>query len=72
MIKWASFCTDEVDPYSKPKELLEVSPKGLVPGLKLNKYNPPKSLNESTVILDYLEEFVFSLVLVSAFELGFS
>ena len=48
--------TDEVDPYKKPKDLLEVSPKGLVPALKLNDHNPPKALNESTVILEYLEE----------------
>ena len=47
---------DEVDPYKKPQELLEVSPKGLVPGLKLNNFNPPKALNESTVILEYIEE----------------
>jgi glutathione S-transferase len=46
----------EVDPYKKPKELLEVSPKGLVPGLRFNRYNPPRSLNESTVILDFLED----------------
>ncbi|KAL0958209.1 hypothetical protein HGRIS_000370 [Hohenbuehelia grisea] len=46
----------EVDPYKKPKDLLEVSPKGLVPGLKLNDYIPPKALNESTVILEYLED----------------
>ena len=49
----------EVDPYKKPKVLLEVSPKGLVPGLRLNRYNPARSLNESIVILDYLEECVF-------------
>ena len=47
---------DEVDPYKKPQALLEVSPKGLVPGLKLHDYNPPRALNESTVILEYLEE----------------
>jgi len=51
-------CTDEVDPYKKPKDLLEVSPKGLVPGLKLNNFNPPRALNESTVILEYLEEYI--------------
>lgn len=50
--------TDEVDPYAKPKDLLEVSPKGLVPGLKLNEFSPPRGLNESTVILEYLEECV--------------
>ncbi|KAI0263131.1 glutathione S-transferase [Gloeopeniophorella convolvens] len=45
-----------VDPYKKPQELLEVSPKGLVPGLKLHSFNPPLALNESTVILEYLED----------------
>ncbi|KAJ7724903.1 thioredoxin-like protein [Mycena metata] len=46
----------EVDPYKKPADLLEVSPKGLVPGLKLHKYTPARGLNESTVILEYLED----------------
>ncbi|KAI0253405.1 glutathione S-transferase [Lactifluus subvellereus] len=46
----------EVDPYKKPEELLEVSPKGLVPGLKLHTFAPPRGLNESTVILEYLED----------------
>lgn len=46
----------EVDPYKKPKELLELSPKGLVPALRLNKYTPPRALNESTVIMDFLED----------------
>ncbi|KAJ7682313.1 thioredoxin-like protein [Mycena polygramma] len=46
----------EVDPYKKPADLLEVSPKGLVPGLKLHKYAPPRGLNESTVILEYIED----------------
>ncbi|KAK7468561.1 hypothetical protein VKT23_003066 [Stygiomarasmius scandens] len=46
----------EVDPYKKPKDLLDVSPKGLVPGLKLNNFNPPKALNESTVILEYIND----------------
>ncbi|KAJ7872081.1 thioredoxin-like protein [Mycena leptocephala] len=46
----------EVDPYKKPTDLLEVSPKGLVPGLKLHKYTPPRGLNESTVILEYFED----------------
>lgn len=49
---------DEVDPYKKPQDLLEVSPKGLVPGLKFHTFDPPKALNESTVILEYLQEFV--------------
>jgi len=46
----------EVDLSNKPAELLEVSPKGLVPGLKLNKYTPARALNESTVILAFLED----------------
>ncbi|KAF8548259.1 glutathione S-transferase [Imleria badia] len=48
--------TDEVDPYKKPQELLDLSPKGLVPALKLNNYTPPRALNESTVIMEYLED----------------
>jgi len=50
----------EVDPYKKPKDLLEVSPKGLVPGLKFHNYDPPRALNESTVILEYLEDLAAS------------
>ncbi|KAF9226291.1 glutathione S-transferase [Gyrodon lividus] len=46
----------EVDPYKKPKELLDLSPKGLVPALRLDNYNPPRALNESTVIMDFLED----------------
>ncbi len=49
---------DEVDPYKKPAELLELSPKGLVPALRLNNYDPPRALNESTIIIDFLEECV--------------
>ncbi|KAM6496425.1 Glutathione S-transferase, C-terminal-like protein [Amanita muscaria] len=45
-----------VDPYRKPPDLIEVSPKGLVPALKLNEYTPPRSLNESTIILEFLDE----------------
>jgi glutathione S-transferase len=48
--------TVEVDPYKKPKELVELSPKGLVPALRLNSFSPPKALNESTIIMEYLEE----------------
>ncbi|KAI6158533.1 glutathione S-transferase [Pisolithus thermaeus] len=51
----------EVDPYKKPQELLELSPKGLVPALRLNNYGPPRALNESTVILEYLEESVCTI-----------
>ncbi|KJA29581.1 hypothetical protein HYPSUDRAFT_125770 [Hypholoma sublateritium FD-334 SS-4] len=51
-----SYKYHEVDPYKKPKELLDVSPKGLVPGLRFNRYSPPRSLNESTVIMEFLED----------------
>ncbi|KAI0245398.1 hypothetical protein BJV78DRAFT_1365409, partial [Lactifluus subvellereus] len=47
---------NEVDPDKKLEELLEVSPKGLVPGLKLHTLAPPRGLNESTVILEYLDQ----------------
>lgn len=53
---------DEVDPYKKPPELLEVSPKGLVPGLRFNNTTPPRALNESTVILEYLEEYAIAQI----------
>jgi len=43
----------ECDPYKKPKELMEPNPKGLVPTLKLTG---GRSLGESTVIMEYLEE----------------
>ncbi|KAG5641512.1 hypothetical protein DXG03_004841 [Asterophora parasitica] len=59
---------DEVDPYKKPQDLLEVSPKGLVPGLKLHTFNPPRGLNESTVILEYLEEYVLRSSRIVKFE----
>ncbi|KIL58989.1 hypothetical protein M378DRAFT_27276 [Amanita muscaria Koide BX008] len=47
---------NEVDPYRKPPDLIEVSPKGLVPALKLNEYTPPRSLNESIIIVEFLDE----------------
>ncbi|KAI0764011.1 glutathione S-transferase C-terminal-like protein [Trametes elegans] len=50
----------EVDPYKKPAELLDLSPKGLVPALRLDYYDPPRALNESTVIVDFLEELATS------------
>ncbi|TFL00710.1 glutathione S-transferase [Pterulicium gracile] len=45
-----------LDPYKKPEALLNISPKGLVPAVILNNYDPPRSLNDSTVILEYLED----------------
>ncbi|KAH6914729.1 hypothetical protein BKA70DRAFT_1256930 [Coprinopsis sp. MPI-PUGE-AT-0042] len=51
---WATFEALQI-PY-KPKELVELSPKGLVPALRLNSFSPPKALNESTIIMEYLED----------------
>ena len=50
------YSLDEVDPYQKPAELVELSPKGLVPALRLDNFSPARALNESTVIMDFLEE----------------
>ena len=41
---------------SLPAQLVELSPKGLVAALRLDKFDPPRALNESTVIMDFLEE----------------
>ncbi|KAJ8462838.1 hypothetical protein ONZ51_g10640 [Trametes cubensis] len=57
----------EVDPYKKPEELLELSPKGLVPAIRLNYVDPPRSLNESTVIMDFLEDYTLHGVVWSRF-----
>ncbi|CAO1619571.1 unnamed protein product [Sympodiomycopsis kandeliae] len=46
----------EVDPYSKPAELLQVNPKGLVPSLRLENGDNVVGLAESTVIMEYLHE----------------
>lgn len=47
----------EVDPYEKPKELLEVNEKGLVPSLRITEEDgKARGLGESTVILEWLNE----------------
>ncbi|KAK0207063.1 glutathione S-transferase [Desarmillaria ectypa] len=51
----------EVDPYQKPKDLLEVSPKGLVPGIKLHNFSPARAVNESTVIMEYIQDLSIDL-----------
>ncbi|GJJ10090.1 hypothetical protein Clacol_004316 [Clathrus columnatus] len=38
---------NEVDPYKKPDDLVAVSPKGLIPAIKLNNTNPPRALCEN-------------------------
>jgi len=42
----------EVDPYAKPKSLLDVNPRGLVPALKHGQWG----CYESTVLMEYLED----------------
>jgi glutathione S-transferase len=37
-------------------ELLDVSPRGLVPALRLNDANPPRSVAESSIIMEYIDE----------------
>lgn len=44
----------EIDPYKKPKELLDVNPKGLVPALRIG--DTGKCLAESTVVMEYLHD----------------
>ncbi|KAF9055195.1 hypothetical protein BDZ89DRAFT_938516 [Hymenopellis radicata] len=63
------YSVNEVDIYKNPKpdDLLEVSPKGLVPALKFCRYQPPRALNESTVIMNYLEDLAFNTTKRSLF-----
>ena len=42
----------EVDPYAKPRDLLEVNPRGLVPALRHGNW----SCHESSVLMEYLED----------------
>ncbi|KAH6678271.1 hypothetical protein B0J14DRAFT_582325 [Halenospora varia] len=42
----------EVDPYKKPQSLLDVNPRGLVPGIRHGDWG----CGESTVLMEYLEE----------------
>jgi len=44
----------ECDPYNKPKALMDINPRGLVPALKIGDNG--ERLGESTVIMEYLEE----------------
>ncbi|KAF8318240.1 hypothetical protein DL93DRAFT_2133606 [Clavulina sp. PMI_390] len=50
------YYVNEVNPYNKTPELLAVSPKGLVPALRLSTFPSPRVLNESTVIVDYIND----------------
>lgn len=42
----------EVDPYAKPKELLDVNPRGLVPAME----HHGKAIYESMVLIEYIDE----------------
>lgn len=42
----------EVDPYKKPQALLDVNPRGLVPGIRHNDWG----CGESTVLMEYLDD----------------
>ncbi|KAF1814357.1 glutathione S-transferase [Eremomyces bilateralis CBS 781.70] len=42
----------EIDPYKKPKELVDINPRGLVPALKHGDWG----CYESTVLMEYLED----------------
>ncbi|KAJ8087211.1 hypothetical protein PM082_006041 [Marasmius tenuissimus] len=46
----------EVDHTNRPADFLEVSPKGLVPGLSFNNPSSWKGLSESSVMLEYLND----------------
>ncbi|KAL0070257.1 hypothetical protein AAF712_002749 [Marasmius tenuissimus] len=50
------FVPDEVDHTNRPADFLEVSPKGLVPGLSFNNPSSWKGLSESSVMLEYLND----------------
>ncbi|KAL0576951.1 hypothetical protein V5O48_005022 [Marasmius crinis-equi] len=50
------FTQHEVDHTNRPEDFLEVSPKGLVPGLSFQNPGGWKGLSESSVMLEYLND----------------
>jgi glutathione S-transferase len=50
----------EVDPYKKPQALLDVNPRGLVPGLRHGDWG----CGESTVLMEYVRTILFLFVRV--------
>lgn len=54
-IKGLQYQYIEVDPYKKPQALLEVNPRGLVPGLRHGDWG----VGESTVIMEYVSLAIF-------------
>jgi glutathione S-transferase len=48
-----------VNPYEKPKVLVDISPQGLVPAIR---HGPTWSAHESAVIVEYVEELVPGLL----------
>lgn len=49
-VKGLNYQYIEVDPYKKPASLLEVNPRGLVPGIRHGDWG----VGESTVIMEYV------------------
>jgi len=49
-VKGLNYQYVEVDPYKKPASLLEVNPRGLVPGIRHGDWG----IGESTVIMEYV------------------
>jgi hypothetical protein len=45
---------------------MEVSPRGLVSGLKLHGFVPPHALSESAIILEYSEECAIMMAYCSS------
>jgi glutathione S-transferase len=49
-VKGLAYQYVEVDPYKKPQALLEVNPRGLVPGIRHGDWG----CGESTVLMEYV------------------
>jgi glutathione S-transferase len=61
----------EVDPYKKPQALLDVNPRGLVPGLRHGDWG----CGESTVLMEYVRtnsyfSYGFTLINIQLEDLG--
>ena len=49
-VKGIAYQYIEVDPYKKPQQLLDVNPRGLVPGIAHGNWG----IGESTVLMEYV------------------
>jgi hypothetical protein len=57
----------EVDPYKKPQALLDVNPRGLVPGIRHGDWG----CGESTVLMEYVcvsSQYIFPILTISQLE----